>query len=383
MSFLIPILLALAAAPALGQAPPIVVAAAVPHTGVLAPLAADYRKALLLWQEEVNASGGLLARRVELRLADDRSDARTSGEHYARFIRDEADLLIGPFGSAATLMASAETERAERVLINGAGPSGAVHKRSPRYLFQTTIPNSAYGDGVLELARAAGAERLLILSRGDQRVSEMADAARGHAQEQRFAAELQSYRAGEEEFSAYVAKAADAWLVFGEVRDAAAMIGSFRKLDYAPRLFFARSAADPLLIALVGQDAEFTLGAQEYDPKWKTAGNERFAAAFAAKWSAAPGFAAAQGYVAATVLAEAVRRAGTLDQGKLREMLAQMDMPTVLGGYRVDPRSGEQRAAKPAVVQIQRGRPRIVWPPELEQARLQPYPQWGERVVLK
>jgi hypothetical protein len=34
-------------------------------------------------------------------------------------------------------------------------------------------------------------------------------------------------------------------------------------------------------------------------------------------------------------------------------------------------------------VQIQRGRPRIVWPPELEEAKLQPYPQWGERVVLK
>ena len=375
------------AAPALAQPPALTVGAAVSQTGALAPLAADYRKALLLWQEEINAAGGLLGRRVELRLADDRSDARASGELYATFIREKTDLLIGPFGSAATLMASAQTERAQRVLINGAGPSAAVHNRSPRFLFQTTIPNSAYGDGVLELARSAGAEHLIILSRGDQMVSEMADATRARAQEQGFAgAEVQVYRGGEEDFSPYVAKAgagAEAWLAFGEVRDAAGMITAFKKLGYAPRLFFARSAADRRLIALVGQDAEFTLGAQEYDAKWKSAGNEQFATAFTAKWSAPPGFAAAQGYAAATVLAEAVRRSGSLDQAKLRETLARMECDTVLGGYKVDPKSGEQRAAKAAVVQIQRGRPQVVWPPALQSASLQPYPQWNERVRLE
>jgi branched-chain amino acid transport system substrate-binding protein len=375
-------------APAWAQAPaPLVVGAAVSETGALAMLAADYRKALLLWQDEINASGGLLGRNVELRLLDDQSDATRSGELYAALIRDKADLLIGPYGSAATVMASVETERAQRVLINGAGPSLSVHKRSPRYLFQTTTPNSAYGVGVLELARSAGLQKLLILSRGDQQVSEMADATRARALEHGFAAaELQLYRASDEDFSPYVVRmlpGVAAWIAFGEVRDAADMIRSFRKLDYAPSLFFARSAADPRLIALVGQDAEFALGTQEYDAKWKTPGNERFAAAFAAKWSAPPSFAAAQGYAAASVLAEAVWRTGSLDQAKLRETLVLMELDTILGGYKVDPRTGQQRAAMPAVVQIQRGRPQVVWPPWLQSAVLQPYPRWGERRVLE
>ena len=76
------------------------------ETGALAPLAADYRRGLLLWQEGLNAAGGLLGRRVELRLLDDESDARRSGELYAQLIRDKVDLLIGPYGSAATLMAA-------------------------------------------------------------------------------------------------------------------------------------------------------------------------------------------------------------------------------------------------------------------------------------
>lgn len=371
-------------APAWGEPPPMIVGAAVSQTGVLAPLAAGYRAALLLWQDEVNAAGGLLGRRVELRLRDDRSDARRSGELYAELIREGADLLIGPFGSAATLMAAAEAERAQRVLINGAGSALAVHARKPRYVFQTTIPNSAYGTGVLELAQSVGLAELYILARDDLMVGEMAEATREQAAaSQEFkSAELDFYRAGAGDFSPFVARArerAGAWIAFGELRDAAEMLRSFRKLDYAPRLFFARSASDPRLIELVGQDAEHALGIQEYDPKFRSPGNEKFAAAFAARWSSPPGFAAAQGYAAGTVLAEAVLRTGSLDQAKLRATLAEMEVPTVLGGYKVDPQTGEQRAAKPAVVQIQRGRPQVVWPAALQTSTLQPYPKWNER----
>jgi branched-chain amino acid transport system substrate-binding protein len=385
VSFLIRILLAFMALPAWGQQPPIVVGAAVSQSGALASLAADYLKALLVWQDEVNAGGGLLGRRVELRLLDDESDARRSGERYAELIRDKADLLIGPYGSAATLMAAAEAERSERILINGAGPSLVVHQRSPRYLFQTTIPNSAYGIGVLELAKSEGLTSVLILARDDHMVREMAEATRERALKQGFkTGDIEIYRSGNDDFAPYVGKAsAEGWIAFGELRDTADMLRAFKQLGYAPRLFFARRAWDPRLIALVGQDAEFTLGAKEYDAKFRTPGNDRFAKAFAARWSSPPAFAAAEGYTAGTVLAEAVRRAGTLNQVKLRAMLAEMETETVLGGYKVDPQSGEQRAARPAVVQIQRGRPEVVWPQALQTSTLRSYPQWGERRTLK
>ena len=110
MPFLIRILLAFIALPAWAEGPAIVVGAAVSETGALAPLAGDYRRGLLLWQDEVNGAGGLLGRHVELRLLDDESDARRSGELYAQLIGEKADLLIGPYGSAATLMAAAQTK---------------------------------------------------------------------------------------------------------------------------------------------------------------------------------------------------------------------------------------------------------------------------------
>ena len=373
------------ALPAFGQPAPIVVGAAVSQTGALADLAGDYGRALLLWQDEVNAAGGLLGRRVELRLLDDESDARRSGELYAELIRGKADLLIGPYGSAATLMASAQAERARRVLINGAGPSLAVHKRSPRYVFQTTMPNSAYGVGVLEVAKAAGVSSGFMLARDDHTVQEMAESARERAMKLGIdVGDVQTYGAGDANFSSYVYKgSADAWIVFGETRDAADIVRSLKKLAYAPRIFFARSAADPRFIRMVGQDAEFTLATKEYDPKFRTFGNEQFAAAYEARWSAPPGFAAAQGHAAGSVLAEAVRRTKSLDQAKLRAMLAEMETDTVLGGYKVDPETGEQRAARPAVVQIQRGKPQVVWPEWLQSSTLQPYLPWSERRLIE
>ena len=234
-------------------------------------------------------------------------------------------------------------------------------------------------------AASIGFSSATILARNDHTAREIADATRDRALKQGLkVAAFQVYAGGTENFATHVEKGrADAWIVFGEVRDTADILRTLRKVGYAPGLFFARSADDLRLIALVGQDAEYALATQEYDPKFRTQGNEQFAAAYAARWSAQPSFAAAQGYAAGTVLAEAVRRTGSLDQAKLRAMLAEMETDTVLGGYKVDPANGEQRATHPTVVQIQRGKPEVVWPEWLQSSTVQPYPQWSERRVLE
>ena len=51
-------------APAFAAEPLIVVGAVVSQTGMLADLADGYRKGLLVWQDEVNAAGGVLGRRA-------------------------------------------------------------------------------------------------------------------------------------------------------------------------------------------------------------------------------------------------------------------------------------------------------------------------------
>ncbi len=374
------------ATPVLAQ--PVVVGAVVPQSGILADLAADLKKALLLWQEEVNAGGGLNGRPVELHLLDDRSESMDAGKLYEQLIReDKAELLIGPFGSAATLGAAAAAERSRHVLINVTGSSRVVQKPGFRYVFQTGTPLAAYGAVALDLARAQGLKRIVLFARDDPSSREMAARAHDVAVKQGFtAAEVETFSAGADDFTPQVEKAraagAEAWIAFGLPQDAAGMVKSFRKLRYAPRLFVAQGAAEADFIKRLGQDSEFAVGIVAYDRRARSRGNAEFAQAYTKKWSAEPGALAAEGYAAAKVLEEAVRRAASFEQEKLREALLALETETLLGAYKVD-RTGAQLAAQPLLLQVQRGRREIIWPEALATAKWQAYPAWDARKPLK
>ena len=349
----------------------LVVGAVISRTGAHADLGAEYERGIEVWRDEVNAAGGLLGRRVELRVLDDASRAANAAALYAQLITEEkVPLLIGPYGSAATLIGAAQAERARRVMINGAGPAAAVHARNPRYLFQSGVPYAAYAREILRVAEEAGYTRIFVVARDEPATREMAEAT------QRKAA---TYRPGTLKFDELVEKAragnAQAWIGFGDVRDAAETLKTFKRLDYAPAMFFARGVAHPRFIALVGQDAELSLGPAPFEPR-VNAEARGFAKLFAAKWTVPPGMPAAEGYAAGTVLAAGVRSAGNLDQERLRSALAELEIDTVFGQYRVAPENGAQVGSRPPVVQIRRGRLHA-GAPQL------PLPAWSERLPIQ
>jgi branched-chain amino acid transport system substrate-binding protein len=367
----------------------VVVGAVVSTTGAHAGPAAEYRQGLLLWQDDINAAGGLLGRKVELRIKDDGSEAPQTGRAYAELLEQGAQVFFGPYGSAATLTASSEAERARRVLLNAAGPSSQVHKRSPHYVVQTAPPYIAYGEGVLELVRKSGAESLYILGRDDAASREMAEAALAQSASMGFQrVKLAIYPGTTNDFLPQLYEAmgvhADAWIGFGETRDGADMVKTLKRHGYVPKVLYARASPDPRFIRLIGQDAEHVLGSEEYDARFARAENARFVKAYRARWSSAPGALAAAGYTAGTVLAAALVRAGTLEGDKLRAALGELQLDTLLGRYRIDPASGAQIGMKPAVVQIVEGRTEPVWPESLSAGREPaPFVAWGERKVMR
>ena len=367
----------------------VVVGAVVSTTGAHAGPADEYRKGMLLWQDEVNAAGGLAGRRVELRLKDDGSEAARTGRAYAELIEEGAQVLFGPYGSAATLTASSEAERARRVLLNAAGPSSQVHKRTPRYVVQTSPPYVAYAEGVLEIARKSGAESVYILGRDDAASREMAEAAMAQAARYGFReVKLAIYPGTTNDFLPQLYEAmgiqADAWLAFGETRDGADMVKTLKRHGYVPKLLYARSSPDARFVELIGQDAEQVIGSKEYDARFARAENARFVKAYAAKWSSPPGPLAAQAYAAGTVLAAAVERAGSVDSEKLRAALAKLEVDTVLGRFRIDPASGAQVGMQPVVVQRLQGRLQPLWPDLLAGGREPaPFVAWAERKVIQ
>jgi branched-chain amino acid transport system substrate-binding protein len=278
--------------------------------------------------------------------------------------------------------AAAVVERRRRVLINVTGVTGNTQRVGTRYVFQVPAPAAEYGAGALAVVKAAGYQRVHVVARSDPGAREAA----AHFVAQASAAGLEAPAvepAAAGQIPVQIAKArsrdAQAWIAFGQPEDAADMIKAFKRIGYAPWIFLAQGAAEPRFIALVGRDAEFTLGISPYEPRFRTRGNDAFVQAWRKRWPADPGTVAATSYAAALVLEAGVRKAQGVDTERLRAALAALELDTPIGPYRVDA-NGMQVGAKPAIVQILGGKREIVWPEALATAKWRlPYPRWDER----
>lgn len=366
-------------------AQPIKVGAALSQTGQVADSAEHVRKALVLWQDTINAAGGMLGRKVELVMYDDRSDPGTAARLYERLITsDNVDLLIAPFGSAATATASAVTEKHRRVLINEVGASEQIHARGFKYIFQVVAPIDAYPAGIFPVAQAAGLKTLMFVGRDFAGARDMEKTIR--AQAPKFGIEVKAaeyFPAGSVDYSSYIIRARsenpDIWVTHGIPNEPIEMIKQMQASNYLPKMFVGNGVAQEDFVTATGKAGEYAFGMSLYEPELKTKGNEAFVKAFQARWNYLPGYYSALGWAAGEILAEAVKRAGSTDQEKLREVLSKLEMETVFGPYKVD-ETGAQIAKKALLVQVRNGKREIVWPNELQSARpVLPAPAWSAR----
>jgi len=119
-----------------------------------------------LWSEQVNARGGLLGRKVELVVYDERSDPATAARLYEKLISDDkVDLLFGPWGSASSATAAAVANKHKRVFLNSGGASEQIHERGFKYVFQSAASVSAYVANIGPLAEQHGLKSMVIFAR--------------------------------------------------------------------------------------------------------------------------------------------------------------------------------------------------------------------------
>ncbi len=385
--------LAVVAGTLLGAAParavdkaPIVIGAALALSGNLADSGEHVRKAYLLWQDEINAKGGLLGRKVEIKIYDDRSDGATAAKLYERLItQDKVDLLLGPFGSASTAASTAVAETHKRVFLNVAGASQMIHRRGFKYIFQVLPPITEYVAGVLPLMQEKGYKTMMIVTRDYAASRDIVEYYKANAA--KLGIDLKSidlYPAGTADYSNYIAKAkaqnVDVWLSIAYPNESVEMVKQFKAAGYAPRMFVSQGVSQEDFLQGLGKDADFAMGMSPYEHTLPTKGNAEFVRSWVLHYKYLPGYYAGFAYGACKVLEEAVKKVGSLDQEKLRAMLSTMQTETPLGPYKVDPETGEQVAAKAVIVEILNGKREVVWPAKFSTAKpVLPYPQWDAR----
>jgi branched-chain amino acid transport system substrate-binding protein len=359
---------------------------ALSQTGNLADSAAPYFKGLDLWREQANARGGLGGKPIEFVVYDDRSDPATAARLYERLITsDKVNFVVSSLGSATAATGSAVAEKHKMLMINGGGAAEAIQQRGFKYVFQTAARISAYADGVLPLIKKYNVKTMALVSRDYAAARDISKALKASIEGTDVKLVIDEYfPAGTADFSSQIAKGQqlqpDLWVGLLYPGEAIETVRQFHSVNYMPKFFVANGVSQDEFMTAAGKDAEYSLGMSLYEPGLPSAGNKEFVKTHKEKYGSEPGYYAAYGFVAGTVLEAAVKQAGSIDIEKVREVLTTLKFETVMGKHEVDPKSYMQIGVRGLLVQVQNFKREVIWPDELRTAEPKlPIPAWDKR----
>jgi branched-chain amino acid transport system substrate-binding protein len=345
-------------------------------TGVYDDVARFAQRAYLLWERQINARGGMLGRRVQFVIHDDRSDPETSRRIYEDLIRKErVELVLGPYSSQITAAAALVAEHHGYPMLAPGAASEDIWKRGNPYVFGVYPQAGRYAIGFLAVLAEAGVERIAIVAADDNFSMGVAEGMRKWAGQYKLAVAHWQVEPKKQPDMARAATAAreagaQALLMAGHFDESVAMRRALKQIGWQPRAYYATvGPATQKYIEHLGPEAQGTFSTSQWEARedLRYPGSLEFLRAYRAAYQEDPSYHAAAAYAACQVLERAVARVGRIDRAALREAYAALDMYTPLGRYSVD-RTGMQVKGIPLIVQWQGGKREIVWPLELRTA---------------
>jgi branched-chain amino acid transport system substrate-binding protein len=155
------ILLALTAPAAEAQAPsgePLKIGYAISQTGGLAPNGRSALLAQKIWEEDINAKGGLLGRPVKLIYYDDQSSPAAVPAIYEKLLDiDKVDIIIGGYGTTQLAAAMPVVIQKQKMLVGLFGLAVNAEFNYPKYFSMIPLgptPKSTQTKGFFDIAIA-------------------------------------------------------------------------------------------------------------------------------------------------------------------------------------------------------------------------------------
>jgi branched-chain amino acid transport system substrate-binding protein len=371
---------------------PIKIGASLPLTGDFAEPGVAAQQGYEVWQEMVNAQGGLLGRDVQIVVRDDQSDQNLVVTDYNALIQQEkVDLLLGTFSSLLNLPASAVAERNQMLYVEPAGGSPEMFSRGFKFLFfaqQATADHQAdlfaeWVTGLPEGERPKTAGYVIAddpfggpVAEGIQQKLEAAGVETVYSEI--YPPETVNFDAQ----AAQLAQRKPDVIAQGSagLADGVNLIRALVRANYSPKQLFQASTpsfADQYSDAIGIDNTEGVFYAVSYHVDAPTPGNAEFLEAYRAKYDQDPPEDAADGYAAAQVLQAAVEGVGSIDdQQALADWLHENTVDTILGPLSWDETGAPEQAF--LLAQWQSGDEEIVLPEDAATSDtiVNPKPDW-------
>jgi branched-chain amino acid transport system substrate-binding protein len=355
-----------------GNAKPVVIGASLSLTGDFSADGQAFKRGYELWASEVNKTGGLLGRKVQLVFQNDASDPTTVATNYTKLIaQQKVNLVFGPFSTLLTVPAAKVAARYGYAFPEGAGGGPAVYQLKLPNVFNPSPPIAdqlvPFADWVAALPATQRPKTAAYPQVNDPFADPMTEAAQAILQKagvktvysKVYPAENPDYKAGADAVAATGAQ----MVVLGsvDVPTATAFIQAFEQQHYNPKIFAASSGPDQ------GADFVKAVGAKNTNgimvPNGWYAGlpnplSQAFVKAYVAKYGGSPSDInadSAEGYSVGEITAAAVKATHSLDNKKIISFLhSSVTLQTVQGPVKFNS-VGENVVAQKFIFQWQTG----------------------------
>jgi branched-chain amino acid transport system substrate-binding protein len=364
---------ALLTAPASAQTgEPIKIGYSMALTGGLAPNGKSALLAQRIWEEDVNAKGGLLGRPVKLVYYDDKSSPAEVPSIYTKLLDiDKVDLIIGPYATAQIAPAMPIVIQRKKTFVALLGLAVNTEFNYPNYFCM--IPSGpdakpAFTKGFFDVAMAQDPkpQTVAIVSADQEFSRNAADGARENAQKAKLKIVYdKTYPPSTTDYAPIVraiqATNPDILNINSYPPDSVGMVRAINEIGFKPKMI-GGGMVGLQATAIKTQLGPLLNGFTNYDfwlpvPKMQFTGVDDLIKRYQAR-AAAEGvdplgyYMAPWGYAQLQVLAQAVEGTKSLDDAKLGDYMRAGSFKTVVGDVKFGDK-GEWAQSRVLQVQFQ------------------------------
>jgi branched-chain amino acid transport system substrate-binding protein len=371
----------------------LVIGASVSLTGDFSDSGKAVQRGYQLWADTVNAKGGILGRKVQLKIVNDASSPTQVVTNYQNLInKDHVDLTFGPFSTLLTIPASQVAKRYGYAFLAPAGGGPKVFdQKLNNFFFVQPAPTTQSGDVfasyILSLPAGQRPKTAAYAELDDPFSAPIAENIR-----QKFEAAgirtvyKQVYPSETADLSpvmsAIAAKHPDVLVGGTQNEDAYAQVKSLVQLKFSPKFMFQSNGANsPLEFPdKVGRaNTSGIFSAADWFPGSTAAGSADFTTAYIKKYGGTAQSvddSSAEAYATGQLVEAVAAKTHKIDNATIISSLHSGSWPTLLGNLSWSADGAPNGEFN--LVQWQQGKLLPVYPSSVAQASpLAPKPNWG------
>lgn len=333
--------LAFAALPALAQAQAIPVGAVEILTGPAAAYGIAIKGGLELALDEINQKGILGGQKIALTVEDSAADKNQAINAARKLIgRDKVVLIIGPTLSNEMFAVGPVTNERKVPIIGTSTTATGITEIGP-YVFRTSLPESDVVPVTFRKAQSRGVKTVALMYAADDAFSKSGfDVMKASAEKLGLKIlAIESFATKDSDFSAQLTKIKglkpDAVAISALVEPVSGVLLQAKQLGFGKETLFigGNGSNSPKLGDIAGAAADGLIVGSPWFIGKPDPLNQKFVAAFKAKYGKDPDQFAAQAYDCMFIAAAAIDRAGAADSEKITAALAKTSYSGVMGPF--------------------------------------------------